>query len=194
MSFTISTVPNYGGIIPGTNAIVKQFIVSAGSQTPTLTYKTVVNGLKVQTPTDNKTPFYIATDLYVQGTIHGFHNLDISGNALIRHDLYVNGHIYNSSDERLKENIEAISAEKTEKLFDLKPVEYQFKNDDDAKHYGFIAQQVEEIFPDLVKTNDLGYKTVNYIEIIPILLSKMKNMQKDMDELKKCVETIMDQK
>ena len=57
-------------------------------------------------------------------------------------------------------------------------------------HYGFIAQDVEKVYPELVKNSDLGYKTVNYIEIIPLLLSKMKDMQGEIDDLREQIECI----
>ena len=43
---------------------------------------------------------------------------------------------------------------------------------------------MEKIFPDLVSDEQLGYKTVNYIELIPLMLSKMKQMQTEIDSLK----------
>jgi hypothetical protein len=70
-------------------------------------------------------------------------------------------------------------------LLNLKAVEYSFKADSTHQlHYGFIAQDVEKLYPELVKTSALGYKTVNYVEFIPILISKMQDMQREIDELK----------
>jgi hypothetical protein len=43
------------------------------------------------------------------------------------------------------------------------------------------------LYPTLVKDNVLGYKTVNYIELIPLLVSKMQDMQKEIDELKETI-------
>jgi len=196
MSLTVSTVANYGGLIPSSSQNVKQFIVAANDQTPSLTYKTI-DGARVQTPVDKKNPFYVATDLLVQGNIIGFSDLDISGNAVIDKDLYVYGTIYNLSDKRLKENVQPIQESKIDSLFGLNAVEYQLKRDNNntnenkcdrhAYHYGFIAQEVEQIYPELVKTDADGYKTVNYIATIPLLLEKIKNMQKDIDELKQMV-------
>ena len=57
------------------------------------------------------------------------------------------------------------------------------KNTNDDLHYGFIAQDLETSFPDLVKNNN-SYKSINYIELIPIIVAKMKKMQSEIDELK----------
>ena len=100
--------------------------------------------------------------------------------------MIVNGSIFNPSDERLKQNILSINKEKTNKLFTINPISFNYKNDPkNQKHFGVLAQDVEKIFPDLVKNNNIsGYKTVNYQEFIPIMLAKMKQMQDEIDELK----------
>ena len=162
----IGTVANYGGRQPNNFQNIKQFVVSGGSQAIWI-YKKQPNGLRVQTPADNINPIYISSDLYV------------------------NGSIFNTSDEILKDNIISISETKTPNVLNLNPVKYSFKSDINNKiHYGFIAQDVEKIYPELVKSSDLGYKTVNYIEIIPLLLSKMKDMQGEIDELREQIECI----
>ena len=70
-------------------------------------------------------------------------------------------------------------------LFTLNPIHFTYKNGTNNKiHYGFLAQDVEKIFPKLVENNNDGYKTVNYQEFIPLILSKMKIMQNEIDELK----------
>jgi hypothetical protein len=161
----VSTVANYGGKQPTNTQNIKQFVVGANNAVVWI-YKRLANGQTVQTPADSKRAVYINNDLYVTGSI------------------------FNPSDQILKENIEIINNE-SNKLFDLNSVKYVFKSDKDKKpHYGFIAQEIEKIYPELVNNNGLGYKSVNYIEIIPLLLSKMKDMQSEIDELKTQIETI----
>jgi hypothetical protein len=158
----IGTVANYGGKQPDNSQNIKQFVVGINSiSTASWIYKTLPSGLQVQTPANAIKPVYISSDLYV------------------------NGSIYNTSDKIFKENIETMSKNKTMDILNLNPVEFTFKSDLNKKlHYGFIAQEVEQIYPELVKDSDLGYKTVNYIEFIPILVSKIKNMQNEIDNLK----------
>ena len=68
---------------------------------------------------------------------------------------------------------------------ELNPVSFTFKDDEkNKKHFGFIAQELEIVYPELVTNTELGFKSVNYIEMIPILLSQMKNMQMEIDKLK----------
>ena len=109
---------------------------------------------------------------------------------MIPKDLLVLGSINNPSDINLKNNIEQIKSD-TNILKDLNPVSFTFKDDDqNKKHFGFIAQELENLYPELVSNNELGFKTVNYIEMIPILLSQMKIMQHEIDKLKEEIKKI----
>ena len=100
---------------------------------------------------------------------------------MIPKDLLVLGSINNPSDINLKNNIEKIDNSQFEKL---NPVSFQYKNDiQQKKHFGLIAQELETIYPELV-SNNTGFKSVNYIELIPIILSQMKCMQQEIDKLK----------
>ena len=73
----------------------------------------------------------------------------------------------------------------------LNPVKYNYKDDENQKvHFGFIAQDVEKQFPNLVNTvstniddTEVSFKSVNYLEMIPILLLKIKDLQNQIDLL-----------
>ena len=63
---------------------------------------------------------------------------------------------------------------------------------------GVIAQEVEKVVPELVITDEKGFKSVDYIKLAPILIEAMKeqqaiidNQQKQIDELKRLVEQLM---
>jgi hypothetical protein len=162
----VSTAANYGGRVVDNQQGVKQFFVS-GPSTAVWVYKRLTSGPLVITPGDSKHPVYINNDL------------------VVKKDLYVDGSIYNPSDEKLKESIEVISQERFNDLFTLNPIYFSYKNDKEkSKHFGLLAQDVEKIFPELVNTMNKGYKAVNYHELIPIMLAKMKQMQSEIDELK----------
>lgn len=158
----IGSVANYGGRQPDNFSNIKQFVVGA-ENLAVWVYKTNSTGLKVQTPANTNYPLYIDNDLYVTGSL------------------------YNTSDVTLKENIFTISENQMENILHLNPVEYTFKTDKQKRiHYGFIAQEIEKIYPELVQRS-FGFKRVNYIEMIPLLVSKIQNMQKEINELKKIV-------
>lgn len=105
-----------------------------------------------------------------------------TNDVLIHKDLTVNGSIHNPSDIKLKENIQKITPQELDLTHLLHPVKYNYKNDISKKdHFGLIAQEIQDIYPHLVKYNELSdYKTVNYIELIPVLIAKVNNLEKEL--------------
>ena len=63
---------------------------------------------------------------------------------------------------------------------------YDTKWESDAKerHFGFSAQELKEIFPDLVKEGQDGYLGVNYVELVPLLLRSIQELKQELDEVK----------
>ncbi|OGE95101.1 MAG: hypothetical protein A3H72_02795 [Candidatus Doudnabacteria bacterium RIFCSPLOWO2_02_FULL_48_8] len=73
------------------------------------------------------------------------------------------------SDERLKKNILAFPDGTLEKLVGLRPVSFEWRNDEYpwingqvGTNYGLIAQEVEQVFPEMVHIDGQGYKRVSY--------------------------------
>ena len=96
-----------------------------------------------------------------------------------------------SSDIRIKENI--VNLENTlPKINKLRGVYYNLKKDNKkTKHIGFIAQEIEKDFPELVNFNDnLGIKTVNYAQFNSVLLEGMKEMTYIINNLSNKVNTL----
>lgn len=104
-----------------------------------------------------------------------------------------------SSDYRLKENIAPISGSSLDNILNMNVVQYNFKQmeletgdtsgvksylyEEDSPilkntHYGLIAQELKEIYPDLVVEGQDGYLSVNYIEIIPLLIQSIQELNK----------------
>ncbi|OFY93752.1 MAG: hypothetical protein A3K10_10355 [Bacteroidetes bacterium RIFCSPLOWO2_12_FULL_31_6] len=91
---------------------------------------------------------------------------------------------YTVSDEILKTAIQEIE-NPILLLKNLEGVYFKYKNDSviapfelkDEFNYGFIAQEVENVIPEIVKETDLGVKAVDYIAIIPILVEGFKQQQ-----------------
>jgi hypothetical protein len=50
--------------------------------------------------------------------------------------------------------------------------------------YGVIAQEVQKEFPEIVKMGNDGYLTVDYIQLIPILIEAVKELKQEIDTLK----------
>jgi hypothetical protein len=96
---------------------------------------------------------------------------------------------FGSSDERLKDNIQPIS----EPLYKLSKVGgYTFDWNDKQETYeghdvGVIAQEIEEVLPEVVMTRGSGYKAVKYEKIVPLLIESIKELKQEVDEIKqKC--------
>ena len=87
-----------------------------------------------------------------------------------------------SSDINFKKNIQPIgSAINTIK--ELEGVSFNWK-ETGAKSYGVIAQQLQQVLPELVNQSEHGL-SVSYLPIIAILIEAVKEQQKQIDELKK---------
>ena len=85
-------------------------------------------------------------------------------------------------DENKKEDIETIS-DATEKLTSLRGVSYKLKEDEEKKtHYGVVAQELEKVFPDMVRGEE-GDKSVAYMEIIGVLIETVKDLNKRIKKL-----------
>ena len=53
----------------------------------------------------------------------------------------------------------------------------------EKRHFGFIAQELQEVYPDLVYQKDDGYLAVNYTELIPILVQSIKELNEKVEML-----------
>jgi hypothetical protein len=107
-------------------------------------------------------------------------------NVFIPGNLYVGGIIINPTDHNLKENISTISSTDSEALDNLSCIQYNYRNDFTQKiHYGFDAKEMETLLPNVVYTtqDNMNYKTINYLEIIPLLVDKIQNMQIQINNL-----------
>jgi hypothetical protein len=97
---------------------------------------------------------------------------------------------YSSSDERLKHNITPIenAIDKVKSLtgveFDWKP-EYKHAHGYEGHDTGIIAQQVQEVIPSAVRTNDTGFLAVRYEKLIGLLIEANKELAARVEELEK---------
>jgi hypothetical protein len=163
---------NYNGRVGNNTSNTRYF---TPGQQPVLWTTTTYSGKTVLTPISSN-----------------YENVYIPGN------LYVDGSIINPSDLILKDNITEISSDLSDAIMRLKPSQFTFKSDSSNQvHYGFIAQEFEEHFPELVTLkpnpqikqyinpmNSQNINSINYLEILPLLVHKIQSMQQEIDELK----------
>ena len=125
------------------------------------------------------------------GTIAPTEKLEVNGN------ICYTGSIGACSDARYKTAVATID-NGLDKVRQMRGVTYRWKQDacpdhdfDDRQHLGFIAQEVEALFPEMVMTNDDGYKSVDYGRLTPVLVEAIKEQQKQIDGLRQLVEQIV---
>ncbi len=89
-----------------------------------------------------------------------------------------------TSDYRIKEDISNIQDEVN--IDELKPVKYKNKLNNKIE-YGFIAHEVQDIFPELVQgdKDEEEYQSINYLGLIPILVNEIKKLKEDIQNLKR---------
>lgn len=90
------------------------------------------------------------------------------------------------SDRRLKTNIKSLK-EKAKKLFMLQPKQFKLKDSPQKNQFGFLAQEVEKVYPELVhwiSGND-SIGSIDYLGLIPLLVEVVQKQQKEIDQLKK---------
>ena len=91
-----------------------------------------------------------------------------------------------ASDLRLKTDIKQLDIN-IENILRLNPVSFKWKdtNKNDKDNYGFIAQELEEIYPELISYNIDNYKAVNYLGLIPHLVKHIQNLEKRLNYIEK---------
>ena len=101
--------------------------------------------------------------------------LDINGNASATA-------FYSTSDYRMKDNIQPLLDIRI--IDQLKPVEYDFV--DGSHDMGFLAHEVQEIFPFLVTNEKDGenMQALNYTGIIAVLVKEIQDLKKEMKMIK----------
>ncbi len=83
-----------------------------------------------------------------------------------------------SSDKRLKENIKKVD----NKHIDVDWKTFEMKSNEGQSRYGVIAQELEEVHPEFVRTDDKGMKSVAYIDL---LIAKIAELEARLDKLEK---------
>lgn len=135
------------------------------------------------------------------------YKLDVNGNIRVNTTIY-------TSDSLLKSNITPISKQ-VSKIYKLRGVSYNFNNsllenentvqtetmnsnkqigrkveDDKRIHYGFIAQEVKKIYPELVYEDNDGVMGIDYVAFIPLLVEELKKQNEVIEELKQHINAL----
>ncbi|MGB0346947.1 MAG: tail fiber domain-containing protein, partial [Balneolaceae bacterium] len=89
-----------------------------------------------------------------------------------------------TSDSRLKTNVTTLSNALVNTL-EMRGVSYNWIDENKSQNtqIGVIAQEVEEIYPEFVHTNDEGMKSVNYSQMVAVLIEAVKELNNKIEVL-----------
>lgn len=122
-----------------------------------------------------------------------------NGDAIVQGDLTVTGTVTSSSDARLKKNVNTLDGAMAN-IMKLQPKTYQYRTNEyptmnlaEGLNFGFIAQELQQVFPNLVlnsttygdknKASKFDFLSVNYTGLIPVMVSAMQEQQASIDNL-----------
>lgn len=109
-------------------------------------------------------------------TLSGAGNLTVAGSVTASCGLLI------CSDARYKKNITNLYNSLNNLLringvrYDLRQSDFPEKNFSDKNQIGFIAQDLEKIFPEMVFTDEKGFKSVDYARLTPVLVEAVKEL------------------
>lgn len=84
-----------------------------------------------------------------------------------------------ASDARLKTDIHPVTSlfpDIFKIINQLEGASFRLKSHPSDIHYGFIAQQIEKILPNLVKEDNNGYKSIDYNGLLPFIIESIKQL------------------
>ena len=183
--------PNWiaSNLVAGTNVTI-----SSGSDTLTINSSGGGGGggvgtLQQVTDSGSNTTNDIGVGAGTDSTSKTTGALVVSGGMGVLNTINAGGDViaFASSDERLKDNIKPIEnpleviSQISGNTFDWNSEKQNIYN---GKDYGVIAQEIQKVMPELVDTRDNGYLAVKYDKIVPLLIESIKELKKEIEELK----------
>lgn len=165
-------------------------------------WSTTANGTNMNFQTTASGTTNISTKMIITdigrvgiGTVFPTERLHVNGNIIVNNCIKDNnGNPIAgtcASDARFKQKIAPFTS-LIDKFIQLQPVHYNWRTEQfPEKHfgkelsYGLIAQDVEKIFPDLVSSDENGYKMVNYSKLPLLSIQAIKELKEENEQLQK---------
>jgi len=197
-AFTITTS---GSVGIGIGAPSQLLHVNGGSDANLrLTSASTRSGVFIDKPgttTIMGSALVLADETYKLGTASYYHVIMYQGGATyLLHQgntkiqttatgVTVTGTLTETSSITLKENVETYTPS-LDIINKIRPVKYNRKTNKDKKEIGLIAEELAELFPELVEKDEKGNpSSVNYSRAVTVLLGGFKELYKEIEELKK---------
>lgn len=143
------------------------------------------------------------------------------GDVYVEDDIIVDG-LYNPSDINIKKDVQLLSNEETsqvDKIMTLSAIKYKYKTPTELNRFekavldtasidprtieysdekytkdriGLSAQEVQIVYPELVKESSDGYLSLNYVGLIPVLVDALKEQEAEIEVLRQEIEKLKD--
>jgi hypothetical protein len=175
ITVNLANIPRVTNVLGTTNQISVSGIIANGGMTASLSLPQNI---------------HTAADFRVGSLGIGVAASGTSGRIDAANDIVA----YSSSDRRFKENIKNIP-NALAKILRIGGYEFDWISNvelhgHEGHDIGVIAQEIEEILPELVQTRESGYKAVKYDKLVALLIEGMKEQQVQIDNLKSEVENL----
>ena len=112
-----------------------------------------------------------------------------NGDTTVSNDLTVSGDVNVNSDARLKSNIVSLGSTLS-KLLLIDGKSYVMNRNGKQK-IGVLAQEIQEVFPELVSEDDNDILAVNYQGLVPVLINAIKEQNEKITRLEVLVEKLI---
>ena len=152
-------------------------------------FQTTNTGVSVTGNVRSSAGAIITGSIFVSGSIGADEGaISASGDIIADGDVVA----FNSSDERLKDNIEVIQGS-LDKIDGIRGVEFDWNEKspgwarERGHDVGVIAQEVQKVIPEIVVERKNGYLGVDYKRIVPLLIESIKELKQEVEILKKKV-------
>jgi len=140
--------------------------------------------------TNSATAYDTANTAFVIGNGVDSSNKSDAFKVMFNGDTTVGGDITISSDARLKSNIVSLGSTLSKLLL----IDGKSYEKDGKQRIGVLAQEIEEVFPELVTEDGNEMLAVNYQGLVPVLINALKEQQSEIDELKEIVQKLVNRK
>ena len=203
MGYNTDALGNYSTAMGNSSESIGTYSAAMGNYSTASDFASVVIGQynsSGSSVTNNATSFNTANTAFVIGNGADSSNKSdafkvmFNGDATVSNDLTVSGDVVISSDARLKSNIVSLGST-LPKLLQIDGKSYEMKG---KQKIGVLAQEIQEVFPELVSEDDNEMLAVNYQGLVPVLINALKEQQTEIDtyrdevsELKEIVQALV---
>jgi len=170
------------------NGVIADFVPASGVIVKTLGFDATGNLVN-----QNGSAAYIQNQNSAAQSANMWINGTVTAGTGVFNNITVNGILTAPSDIRLKTKIETLT-NVLAKLEQVRGVSYEFKDQQKyakGPQVGVIAQELQKVFPELVRTDANGSLSVNYSQLTGVLIQAVKEQQQEIDLLKTQMAKVM---